>query len=96
MDDAAPLSTVLRRGPGWTRRVSSRLHLDEQQLAAFCQRWRIAQLDVFGLVLRDDFNAASDADLLVTFEPDAAWSLLDHVAKLDDRALGDDRGRRDL
>ncbi len=30
-------------------------------------------------MLRPDFDAESDVDLLATFEDDAAWSLLDHV-----------------
>ncbi len=30
-------------------------------------------------MLRPDFDAESDIDLLATFEDDAAWSLLDHV-----------------
>lgn len=30
-------------------------------------------------MLRADFNSASDIDVIVTFEEDADWSLLDHV-----------------
>ncbi len=37
------------------------------------------ELAVFGSALREDFDANSDVDLLVTFAPDADWSLLDHV-----------------
>lgn len=33
---------------------------------------------MFGSLLRPDFGPASDIDLLVTFHPDAAWSLIDH------------------
>ncbi len=50
------------------------------QLAEFCRRWKIAELRVFGSVLRDDFRPDSDVDLLVSFFTDADWSLLDHVA----------------
>ncbi len=49
-------------------------------IAGFCRRWKIRELAVFGSVLRSDFDAESDIDLLATFEDDAAWSLLDHVA----------------
>lgn len=48
-------------------------------MTRFCQRWRIRGLALFGSALRDDFHADSDLDLLVTFEDDASWSLLDHV-----------------
>ena len=49
------------------------------RLGEFCRRWRIVELAVFGSALRDDFRPDSDIDLLVTFEPDAGWSLLDHA-----------------
>jgi predicted nucleotidyltransferase len=45
----------------------------------FCQRWCIRELAVFGSTLGDDFGPDSDVDLLVTFAPEADWSLLDHV-----------------
>jgi predicted nucleotidyltransferase len=34
---------------------------------------------LFGSVLRDDFRPDSDVDVLVTFAPEAEWSLFDHV-----------------
>ena len=45
----------------------------------FCRRWRVAELSVFGSVLRDDFRPDSDVDLLVSFAKDAQWSLYDWV-----------------
>lgn len=54
-------------------------HLPAQQIADFCQRWRIDELALFGSVLRDDFQPGSDLDILVTFAPDADWGLLDHI-----------------
>lgn len=53
--------------------------LPMQQIAAFCRRWNIARLDVFGSVLRDDFRPESDVDLVATYAPEAHWSLLDRV-----------------
>jgi predicted nucleotidyltransferase len=44
----------------------------------FCRRWKIRTLSVFGSALRDDFRPESDVDVLVSFEPSAEWSLLDH------------------
>jgi hypothetical protein len=38
------------------------------------------ELSFFGSVVREDFRFDSDVDVLVTFAPDADWSLLDHVA----------------
>jgi hypothetical protein len=54
--------------------------LMQEQIAAFCRRWRIRELAVFGSALRDDFGPDSDVDVLVTYAPDAKWSLLDHIA----------------
>jgi predicted nucleotidyltransferase len=53
--------------------------LSEEQISDFCRRWRISEFALFGSVLRDDFDAESDLDILVGFAPDADWSLLDHV-----------------
>ncbi|HYH47497.1 MAG TPA: nucleotidyltransferase family protein [Thermoanaerobaculia bacterium] len=49
--------------------VVDRLHVSSGDLAAFCRRWHIAKLEVFGSVVRDDFRAESDVDFLVSFEP---------------------------
>ena len=50
-----------------------------EQLTAFCLKWRITELGLFGSMLREDFGPGSDIDLLVTFAPDARWSLFDLV-----------------
>ena len=59
--------------------VRSRLGISDRELAAFCQRWRITELALFGSALRADFRADSDIDLLATFAPEAGWSLLDLI-----------------
>jgi predicted nucleotidyltransferase len=43
--------------------------LEEEAIAAFCRRRHIQKLALFGSVLRDDFSADSDVDVLVEFEP---------------------------
>ncbi|NER00242.1 MAG: nucleotidyltransferase [Cyanothece sp. SIO2G6] len=48
-------------------------------LQNFCQDWRIFELSLFGSILRDDFRPDSDIDILVEFDSDARWGLLDHV-----------------
>lgn len=53
--------------------------ITEEQLDQFCRRWAIAELSLFGSALREDFGPESDLDILVTFLPEARWSLLDHV-----------------
>ena len=51
--------------------------LSEPAIAAFCQRWQIVELALFGSVLRADFRPDSDVDVLVTFADNAAWNAID-------------------
>ena len=55
------------------------IDLAPEILHHFCQKWKITELSLFGSVLRDDFHADSDIDVLVAFAPDAPWTLLDLV-----------------
>ncbi|MBN4052691.1 nucleotidyltransferase family protein [Roseiflexus sp. AH-315-K22] len=55
------------------------LDISPDRIARFCRDWKISELALFGSVLRDDYGPDSDIDLLVTFEPDARWSLFDIV-----------------
>lgn len=51
--------------------MSTKIKIDipQKQLDEFCQRHHISKLALFGSVLRDDFKAESDIDVLVEFEP---------------------------
>ena len=62
-----------------------------EKLDALCRRWKISKLSLFGSQARGDAQPGSDVDLLVEYEPDADWSLLD-VARLH-RELSDLFGR---
>jgi uncharacterized protein len=44
------------------------IQIDDQTLAAFCQRNHIRRLSFFGSVLGSDFRPDSDVDILVEFE----------------------------
>jgi hypothetical protein len=59
--------------------LAGRLGLDERRLEAFCLRWKVRELSLFGSGVRAMLRPDSDLDFLVTFRPDAEWSLLDHV-----------------
>jgi uncharacterized protein len=59
--------------------LAARINVPAERIAEFCRRWKIAELSLFGSVLREDFSAASDIDVLVEFSPEAAWSLYDWV-----------------
>lgn len=59
--------------------MGTQIPVDRDEIAAFCRRWKITNLSFFGSVLRDDFRPDSDVDVLVSFAPDAHWSLFDMV-----------------
>jgi predicted nucleotidyltransferase len=56
--------------------VKARIDLPKEKVAAFCRRWEITELALFGSVLREDFRPDSDVDVLVSFEPQARHTLL--------------------
>lgn len=49
------------------------------ELLDFCDRWRIQEVALFGSILRDDFTDRSDVDILVSWELDTHWTLLDRA-----------------
>ena len=57
--------------------MTTRTQIDvpQHEIEAFCQRWQIVEFALFGSVLRNDFDAGSDVDVLVTFDDAAPWSL---------------------
>lgn len=63
-----------------------RIPLPMDAIAACCQKWMISELALFGSVLRDDFRPDSDVDVLVSFAPEAHWTLLDFVDMQDEMA----------
>lgn len=46
------------------------IQFSADELSAFCRRHHIRRLSLFGSILRDDFQADSDVDVLVEFAPD--------------------------
>ena len=44
------------------------MKISQEKLSQLCQHWHIHKLSLFGSVLRDDFTADSDIDMLVEFE----------------------------
>lgn len=67
--------------------MNAHLSIDRDKIADFCRRWKIREFALFGSVLRDDFRPDSDVDVLVSFAPDAQWSLFDVVDMQEELAL---------
>ena len=53
------------------------ISIPQDKLEAFCKKWKITELALFGSVLRDDFGPESDVDVMVVFSPVATDSYFD-------------------
>lgn len=49
--------------------MNPKVQIPTDQISDFCDRHHIRELSLFGSVLREDFGAESDVDVLVDFEP---------------------------
>lgn len=72
-----------RRRPG-VLNMATRIAIPADGLAAFCERWQVAELALFGSVVREDFGSESDVDVLISFEPRARHTLFDIVRMEDE------------
>ena len=59
--------------------MTARIAIPADGIAAFCERWQVTELALFGSVLRDDFGPDSDIDVLVAFSDGARHTLFDMV-----------------
>ncbi len=64
--------------------MTARITIDSDAIADYCRRWNIVEFSFFGSVLRDDFTAGSDVDVLVRFAPGVEYSLFDVVHMQDE------------
>lgn len=64
--------------------MSARIDIPAVAISDFCRKWQVAELALFGSVLREDFGPESDVDVLVRFDPAARRSLFDLVRMRDE------------
>ena len=50
--------------PEW---LAARIGVSMSAIKAFCDRWQLGEMSLFGSVLRDDFGPDSDIDVLIRF-----------------------------
>ena len=48
--------------------MPARINYDREKLVAYCRKWKVKRLSLFGSVLRDDFSNESDVDVLYELE----------------------------
>lgn len=64
--------------------MTVQIDIPEPEVRAFCQRWDISELALFGSTVREDFRPDSDVDVLVRFHPSAHPTLFDLVRMKDE------------
>ena len=62
---------------------SLRFDLSRRQIEEFCRRWKVAELSLFGSIIRGEIGPQSDVDVLVKFGSDTRPSLneLDQMSR---------------
>lgn len=64
--------------------IKTKIDIPMDKIEAFCKKWKVNELSLFGSVLRDDFRPDSDVDVLVSLEENAGWDLYDWVNMIDE------------
>jgi hypothetical protein len=65
--------------------LTTAIAIDGDAINRFCRKWRIAELSLFGSVLRpEEFRNDSDIDVMVTFQEGSRWTLFDFVDMQDE------------
>src|SRR5690242_2268445 len=49
--------------------ANARIELPRKQIEEFCRKYGVQEFSLFGSVLRDDFSADSDVDVMLKFQP---------------------------
>ncbi len=60
------------------------LDVPTEQIAAFCRRWHIVEMALFGSALRGELRPDSDIDILVTYAPGARRTLAGQMQMQDE------------
>lgn len=63
-----------------------KIDFPRDKIDAFCRKWKVKELALFGSVFREDFRPDSDIDVLVSFEPDGGITFDNRVEMQDELA----------
>jgi len=64
--------------------MSPALKVDRERVEAFCRKWRVRELAIFGSALGDRFSPDSDVDVLVDLQPGHGLTLYDWLDMIDE------------
>jgi hypothetical protein len=69
------------------KQIATRISIPEEKIDKFCRKWGVKRFELFGSVLRDDFDPeSSDVDVMVTLTEDRTYTLFDIVHMEDELA----------
>ena len=57
--------------------VPTSLGVSEDAIKAFCRKWKVVELNLFGSALGSNFGPSSDVDLLIVYRDGARPTLFD-------------------
>jgi len=61
-----------------------KIEIESEKISAFCRKWRVRELALFGSVLSDDFRPDSDVDVLISLEADQTPSMYDYLDMIEE------------
>jgi predicted nucleotidyltransferase len=59
--------------------MGMQIEIPAEKISAFCRKWKLKELAIFGSAIRDDFRPDSDVDVLVVFQEPVEWDLFDLI-----------------
>jgi len=75
------------------KQIAARIPIPDEEIEAFCRKWDVQRFELFGSVLREDFDPEkSDVDVMVTLTKERSYTLFDIVHMQDE--LGSIFGRK--
>ncbi|MFI0608670.1 MAG: nucleotidyltransferase domain-containing protein [Anaerolineae bacterium] len=62
---------------GYSAVLAKPLPIDQEAIAAFCKKWKVTELALFGSAARGELRPESDVDLLISFQPEVHHTFFD-------------------
>jgi uncharacterized protein len=60
------------------------INIESEKIRAFCQKWHVRELALFGSVLSDEFGPDSDVDVLISLEENESLGMADYLDMIEE------------